>query len=178
MRVIGICSIIRAQNRLLCELLKLLSFGADRTPELWAPDSSATLYNMTSWTYTLFNLIIEQRNGGKSLRTETKLRRVKLITLCTSTDSQLLGFCSVVEIITHLEKKCPAMYSRSLYENKMVCQQHFTIISQLIVGFSLHTFLNLFWSLMSLCACFRRAFHEYYQEHLEYACPTEDIYLE
>ncbi|XP_041113831.1 C-Jun-amino-terminal kinase-interacting protein 2-like isoform X1 [Polyodon spathula] len=23
-----------------------------------------------------------------------------------------------------------------------------------------------------------RAFHEYYQEHLEYACPTEDIYLE
>lgn len=24
----------------------------------------------------------------------------------------------------------------------------------------------------------RRAFQEYYQEHLEYACPTEDIYLE
>lgn len=23
-----------------------------------------------------------------------------------------------------------------------------------------------------------RAFQEYYQEHLEYACPTEDIYLE
>lgn len=23
-----------------------------------------------------------------------------------------------------------------------------------------------------------RAFLEYYQEHLEYACPTEDIYLE
>ncbi len=29
-----------------------------------------------------------------------------------------------------------------------------------------------------LCACFRRAFQEYYQEHIEYACPTEDIYLE
>lgn len=27
--------------------------------------------------------------------------------------------------------------------------------------------------------CLRsRAFLEYYQEHLEYACPTEDIYLE
>lgn len=25
---------------------------------------------------------------------------------------------------------------------------------------------------------FSRAFLEYYQEHLEYACPTEDIYLE
>jgi len=52
MRVIGLCSIIRAQNRLMCELLKLLSFGAGRTPELWAPDSSAsaTLHSMTSWT--------------------------------------------------------------------------------------------------------------------------------
>ncbi|KAJ7424819.1 C-Jun-amino-terminal kinase-interacting protein 2-like protein [Willisornis vidua] len=27
-------------------------------------------------------------------------------------------------------------------------------------------------------AVFSRAFQEYYQEHLEYACPTEDIYLE
>lgn len=175
MRVIGLCSIIRAQNRLLCELLKLLSFGADRTSELWAPDRSATLHNMTSWTYTLFNLIIEQRNGGKSLWTETKLRRVKLITLRTSPDSQLLVFCSAVEIITHLEKKCPAMYSTSHSENKMVCQQHFTIIPQFIATYISQ---SMFWSLMSLCACFRRAFHEYYQEHLEYACPTEDIYLE
>ncbi|XP_014117619.1 PREDICTED: C-Jun-amino-terminal kinase-interacting protein 2 [Pseudopodoces humilis] len=28
------------------------------------------------------------------------------------------------------------------------------------------------------CGCQSRAFQEYYQEHLEYACPTEDIYLE
>lgn len=29
-----------------------------------------------------------------------------------------------------------------------------------------------------VCVFCRRAFQEYYQEHLEYACPTEDIYLE
>lgn len=35
------------------------------------------------------------------------------------------------------------------------------------------------WSLFTDdCLSCRRAFQEYYQEHLEYACPTEDIYLE
>ena len=29
-----------------------------------------------------------------------------------------------------------------------------------------------------ICVSCSRAFQEYYQEHLEYACPTEDIYLE
>jgi mitogen-activated protein kinase 8 interacting protein 2 len=29
-----------------------------------------------------------------------------------------------------------------------------------------------------LSCVYRKAFQEYYQEHLEYACPTEDIYLE
>ncbi|KAK9958752.1 hypothetical protein ABG768_010857 [Culter alburnus] len=33
-------------------------------------------------------------------------------------------------------------------------------------------------SMRHVAECVGRAFHEYYQEHLEYACPTEDIYLE
>uniref|UniRef100_A0A8B9EUB4 Mitogen-activated protein kinase 8 interacting protein 2 n=1 Tax=Anser cygnoides TaxID=8845 RepID=A0A8B9EUB4_ANSCY len=33
-------------------------------------------------------------------------------------------------------------------------------------------------SMRHVAECVGRAFQEYYQEHLEYACPTEDIYLE
>ncbi|XP_034541576.1 C-Jun-amino-terminal kinase-interacting protein 2 [Notolabrus celidotus] len=33
-------------------------------------------------------------------------------------------------------------------------------------------------SMRPVAECVGRAFQEYYQEHLEYACPTEDIYLE
>ncbi|KAI1887992.1 hypothetical protein AGOR_G00180460 [Albula goreensis] len=33
-------------------------------------------------------------------------------------------------------------------------------------------------SMRGVAECVGRAFQEYYQEHLEYACPTEDIYLE
>ncbi|KAJ8388615.1 hypothetical protein AAFF_G00131800 [Aldrovandia affinis] len=33
-------------------------------------------------------------------------------------------------------------------------------------------------SMRRVAECVGRAFQEYYQEHLEYACPTEDIYLE
>ncbi|KAM6292758.1 LOW QUALITY PROTEIN: C-Jun-amino-terminal kinase-interacting protein 2 [Porphyrio hochstetteri] len=33
-------------------------------------------------------------------------------------------------------------------------------------------------SMRLVAECVGRAFQEYYQEHLEYACPTEDIYLE
>nr|XP_014351393.1 PREDICTED: C-Jun-amino-terminal kinase-interacting protein 2 isoform X2 [Latimeria chalumnae] len=33
-------------------------------------------------------------------------------------------------------------------------------------------------SMRRVAECIGRAFQEYYQEHLEYACPTEDIYLE
>ncbi|KAF7254623.1 C-Jun-amino-terminal kinase-interacting protein 2 [Varanus komodoensis] len=33
-------------------------------------------------------------------------------------------------------------------------------------------------SMRHVAECVGRAFQEYYQEHLEFACPTEDIYLE
>uniref|UniRef100_A0A8C6YH46 PID domain-containing protein n=1 Tax=Naja naja TaxID=35670 RepID=A0A8C6YH46_NAJNA len=33
-------------------------------------------------------------------------------------------------------------------------------------------------SMRPVAECVGRAFQEYYQEHLEFACPTEDIYLE
>ncbi|XP_043944538.1 C-Jun-amino-terminal kinase-interacting protein 2 isoform X2 [Protopterus annectens] len=43
--------------------------------------------------------------------------------------------------------------------------------------FACHVFVSLE-SMRRVAECVGRAFQEYYQEHLEYACPTEDIYLE
>ncbi|TFJ98748.1 C-Jun-amino-terminal kinase-interacting protein 2 [Platysternon megacephalum] len=47
----------------------------------------------------------------------------------------------------------------------------------LLSRFACHVFVSQE-SMRHVAECVGRAFQEYYQEHLEYACPTEDIYLE
>ncbi|XP_028306203.1 C-Jun-amino-terminal kinase-interacting protein 2 isoform X2 [Gouania willdenowi] len=57
------------------------------------------------------------------------------------------------------------------------CYFGFITKHPLLNRFACHVFVSQE-SMRPVAECVGRAFQEYYQEHLEYACPTEDIYLE
>uniref|UniRef100_A0A8C2WV10 Mitogen-activated protein kinase 8 interacting protein 2 n=1 Tax=Cyclopterus lumpus TaxID=8103 RepID=A0A8C2WV10_CYCLU len=57
------------------------------------------------------------------------------------------------------------------------CYFGFITKHPMVNKFACHVFVSQE-SMRPVAECVGRAFQEYYQEHLEYACPTEDIYLE
>ncbi|AWP08595.1 putative C-Jun-amino-terminal kinase-interacting protein 2 [Scophthalmus maximus] len=57
------------------------------------------------------------------------------------------------------------------------CYFGFITKHPMLSRFACHVFVSQE-SMRPVAECVGRAFQEYYQEHLEYACPTEDIYLE
>ncbi|KAM3870413.1 C-Jun-amino-terminal kinase-interacting protein 2 [Diretmus argenteus] len=57
------------------------------------------------------------------------------------------------------------------------CYFGFITKHPMLSRFACHVFVSQE-SMRRVAECVGRAFQEYYQEHLEYACPTEDIYLE
>jgi len=57
------------------------------------------------------------------------------------------------------------------------CYFGFITKHPLLSRFACHVFVSQE-SMRPVAQSVGRAFLEYYQEHLEYACPTEDIYLE
>ncbi|XP_067402509.1 C-Jun-amino-terminal kinase-interacting protein 2 [Emydura macquarii macquarii] len=57
------------------------------------------------------------------------------------------------------------------------CYFGFITKHPMLSRFACHVFVSQE-SMRHVAECVGRAFQEYYQEHLEYACPTEDIYLE
>ncbi|XP_075772844.1 C-Jun-amino-terminal kinase-interacting protein 2 isoform X2 [Pelodiscus sinensis] len=57
------------------------------------------------------------------------------------------------------------------------CYFGFITKHPLLSRFACHVFVSQE-SMRHVAECVGRAFQEYYQEHLEFACPTEDIYLE
>ncbi|KAI1905498.1 hypothetical protein AGOR_G00016820 [Albula goreensis] len=60
---------------------------------------------------------------------------------------------------------------------KSNCYFGFITKHPMLNRFACHVFVSQE-SMRQVAECVGRAFQEYYQEHLEYACPTEDIYLE
>ncbi|XP_072327326.1 C-Jun-amino-terminal kinase-interacting protein 2 isoform X1 [Scyliorhinus torazame] len=60
---------------------------------------------------------------------------------------------------------------------KNSCYFGFITKHPLVNRFACHVFVSEE-SMRRVAECIGQAFQEYYQEHLEYACPTEDIYLE
>ncbi|XP_030646784.1 C-Jun-amino-terminal kinase-interacting protein 2 [Chanos chanos] len=60
---------------------------------------------------------------------------------------------------------------------KNSCYFGFITKHPMLSRFACHVFVSQE-TMRPVAECVGRAFQEYYQEHLEYACPTEDIYLE
>uniref|UniRef100_A0A3B4YR96 Mitogen-activated protein kinase 8 interacting protein 2 n=1 Tax=Seriola lalandi dorsalis TaxID=1841481 RepID=A0A3B4YR96_SERLL len=87
-----------------------------------------------------------------------------------------------VKLIMSLEDECSHFFQM---KNISFCGCHprnncyFGFITKhpMLNRFACHVFVSQE-SMRPVAECVGRAFQEYYQEHLEYACPTEDIYLE
>uniref|UniRef100_A0A3P8RYG1 Mitogen-activated protein kinase 8 interacting protein 2 n=1 Tax=Amphiprion percula TaxID=161767 RepID=A0A3P8RYG1_AMPPE len=92
-----------------------------------------------------------------------------------------------VKLIMSLEDEYDTLDEVNKQINQMIpshhplpsCYHYFGFITKhpMLNRFACHVFVSQE-SMRPVAECVGRAFQEYYQEHLEYACPTEDIYLE
>ncbi|NWX44050.1 JIP2 protein, partial [Steatornis caripensis] len=102
---------------------------------------------------------------------EITLQGIKLILTVTeySRDEEVRGRCS------HFFQMKNISFCGCHPRNS--CYFGFITKHPVLSRFACHVFVSQE-SMRHVAECVGRAFQEYYQEHLEYACPTEDIYLE